>query len=42
MGFAPREFATAEDVNKAVQATPGAIGYIEKKNASGPVKVVLE
>lgn len=42
MGFAPREFATAEDVHQAVQATPGAIGYIEKKNAAASVKIVLD
>lgn len=42
MGFAPKEVATADDVSKAVQATPGAIGYIDKKNAAGTAKVVLE
>lgn len=42
MGFAPKEFATADDVSKAVQATPGAIGYIDKKNATGTAKIVLE
>ncbi|GAB3357722.1 MULTISPECIES: phosphate ABC transporter substrate-binding protein [Giesbergeria] len=42
MGFPPREVATAADVSKAVQATPGAIGYIDRKSAEGNVKVVLD
>lgn len=42
MGFAPKEFATADDVSKAVQATPGAIGYIDKKNVAGTAKIVLD
>lgn len=42
MGFPPREVATAADVNKVVQATPGAVGYIDKKNAESGVKVVLD
>ena len=42
MGFAPKEFATADDVSKAVQTTPGAIGYIDKKSAAGSAKIVLQ
>ncbi|GAB3356329.1 MULTISPECIES: phosphate ABC transporter substrate-binding protein [Giesbergeria] len=42
MGFPPKELATADDVSKAVQATPGAIGYIDKKNATGSAKIVLD
>lgn len=42
MGFAPKEFATADDVSKAVQTTPGAIGYIDKKSALGTAKIVLQ
>ncbi len=42
MGFPPRELATADDVSKAVQATPGAIGYIDKKNAPGSAKILLQ
>ena len=42
MGFAPKEFATADDVSKAVQTTPGAIGYIDKKSAVGSAKIVLQ
>jgi ABC-type phosphate transport system substrate-binding protein len=42
MGFPPREVATAEDVSKAVQAMPGAIGYIDRKNSDGATKVVLD
>lgn len=42
MGFPPREVATAEDVSKAVQATPGGIGYIDRKNSDASTKVVLD
>ncbi|MEY8877403.1 MAG: phosphate ABC transporter substrate-binding protein [Leptothrix sp. (in: b-proteobacteria)] len=42
MGFPPREVATAEDVSKAVQATPGGIGYIDRKNSDSGTKVVLD
>jgi ABC-type phosphate transport system substrate-binding protein len=42
MGFPPRELATAEDVTKAVQATPGSIGYVDRKNSDGSTKVVLD
>lgn len=42
MGFPPREVATAADVNKVVQTTPGAIGYLDRKNADAGVKVLLD
>lgn len=43
MGLPPREVATAEDVNKAVQSTPGAIGYVDRKDVvDGAAKVVLD
>jgi ABC-type phosphate transport system substrate-binding protein len=42
MGLPPRELATPEDVAKAVQATPGAIGYVERRHADANVKIVLD
>lgn len=41
-GFPPRELATVEDVKKFVGATPGAIGYVDRKSAEGATKIVLE
>lgn len=42
MGFPPKQADSAEEVSKLVQATPGAIGYINKKQVAAPLKVVLE
>lgn len=42
MGFPPKQAESAEEVAKMVQATPGAIGYVGKKQAEAPVKVLLE
>jgi ABC-type phosphate transport system substrate-binding protein len=42
MGFPPREVATAEDVNKAVQATPGSVGYVDRRNSDGATKLLLD
>lgn len=42
MGFPPRQAQTQEEVVKIVQATPGAIGYVSKKQADAPVKVLFE
>lgn len=42
MGFPPAEVATVEDVNKAVQATPGSIGYVDRRPADASTKVVLD
>ena len=42
MGFPPREVATAEDVSKAVQSTPGGIGYVDRKNTDDATKIVLD
>jgi ABC-type phosphate transport system substrate-binding protein len=41
MGFRPQA-DSAEEVSKLVQATPGAIGYIHKKQVAPALKVVLE
>lgn len=42
MGFPPREVATSEDVMRLVQATPGGVGYVDRKNADGAAKVLLD
>ncbi len=42
MGFPPREVATAEDVNRAVQAQRGAVGYVDRKDVEAGTKVLLE
>lgn len=42
MGFPPKQVATAEDVTKLVQNTPGAVGYVSKKDADAQVKVLLD
>jgi ABC-type phosphate transport system substrate-binding protein len=42
MGLPPRELATAEDVSRFVRTTPGAIGYVDRRNAEGDLKIVLE
>ena len=42
MGFPPRDVATAADVSKVVQATPGAIGYIDKRSADESIKILLD
>ena len=42
MGFPPREVATAEDVARAVQAQPGGVGYVDRKDADGSTKVLLD
>lgn len=39
-GTPPKEVGSSADVKKAVAATPGAIGYIEKAAADDSVKVV--
>ena len=36
------EAETAEEVSKLVQATPGAIGYVGKKQVAPALKVVLD
>lgn len=40
-GTPPKEAASSAEVKKAVAATPGAIGYVEKSAVDGSVKVVL-
>lgn len=42
MGFPPKQVESAEDVSKLVQATPGAIGYVGKKQVPPTLKVVLD
>jgi ABC-type phosphate transport system substrate-binding protein len=42
MGLPPREVATPEEVSRLVQSTPGAIGYVERRNADAGVKIVLD
>lgn len=42
MGFPPKQVASAEDVSKAVQNTPGSIGYVARKEGETGVKVLLE
>lgn len=42
MGFPPKQVSTAKEVNKIVQNTSGAIGYVGKGESDGTVKVVLD
>lgn len=42
MGIPPRQVATAEDVSRLVGKTPGAIGYVDRKEADGQVRIVLD
>lgn len=42
MGVPLREVATVEDVNRFIRSTPGAIGYVERRNADASLKIVLE
>jgi ABC-type phosphate transport system substrate-binding protein len=42
MGFPPKQVASAEDVVKYVQNTPGAVGYVSKQQADSQVKVLLD
>lgn len=42
MGVPPRQAATEEEAERLVQTTPGAIGYVGKKEADESVKIVLE
>jgi hypothetical protein len=40
-GIAPRELPSADAVKKAIAADPRTIGYIERAQVDGSVKVVL-
>ena len=42
MGFPPKQVASAEEVAKYVQNTPGAVGYVSKHQADAKVKVLLD
>ena len=42
MGFPPKQVASAEEVAKYVQNTPGAVGYVSKHQADAQVKVLLD
>lgn len=39
-GTLPKEFGSSADVKKAIAANPNGIGYIEKSDVDGTVKVV--
>jgi ABC-type phosphate transport system substrate-binding protein len=41
MGLPPKEVATSEEVARFVQRTPGAIGYVDRKDVDDSVKIVL-
>ena len=41
-GFPPKELATTEEVLRFIEATPGAIGYVDRKTAEGSVKILLD
>jgi ABC-type phosphate transport system substrate-binding protein len=40
-GIPPKEAPNSADIKKAIAATPGAIGYVEKSAVDGSVKPVL-
>ena len=42
MGVPLREVATVEDVSRFIRSTPGAIGYVERRNIDTGLKIVLE
>lgn len=42
MGSPPRQAASPDDVHRIVQTTPGAIGYVSRRQADASVKVVLD
>ena len=42
MGVPLREVATVEDVSRFIRSTPGAIGYVERRNINTGLKIVLE
>ncbi|MCA3227390.1 MAG: phosphate ABC transporter substrate-binding protein [Burkholderiales bacterium] len=42
MGLPPREVATVEEVRRFVRSTPGAIGYVDRRENDPELKVVLE
>lgn len=42
MGVPLREVATVEDVSRFILSTPGAIGYVERRNIDTGLKIVLE
>jgi ABC-type phosphate transport system substrate-binding protein len=42
MGFPPKQVASAEEVAKYVQNTPGAVGYVSKQQVDSQVKVLLD
>lgn len=41
MGFPPKQVASAADVARFVQITPGAVGYVNRKAADSSVKTLL-
>jgi ABC-type phosphate transport system substrate-binding protein len=42
MGLPPRQVGSAGEANRFVSATPGAIGYVGRKEAESPAKIVLD
>jgi ABC-type phosphate transport system substrate-binding protein len=40
-GKPPKEYPSSDEVKKAIEADPNAIGYIEKTAVDGNVKVIL-
>ena len=42
MSLPPKELSTEEAVLKFVATTPGAIGYVSRKNSEGDVNVILD
>lgn len=42
MALPPKQVSSSDEAGKAVRSTPGAIGYVGKKEAEAPVKVVLD
>ena len=41
MGYPPRQVGSVADVTRFVQATPGAVGYVNRKPADNSVKPLL-
>ncbi|MEY4750684.1 MAG: hypothetical protein RIQ60_2898 [Pseudomonadota bacterium] len=42
MGFPPREVLTSDEMSRYVQATPGSVGYVDKRSVDPAAKVLLD
>lgn len=42
MGFPPKQASSTDEAVKLVQSTPGAVGYVNRKQVDTSVKVVLD